>query len=90
MGEFDRAVKMNEDVMKSYPNLEMPYVNIGNYYMLRRDTITAVNYWEKAAAINPSFELCLQLNSLYIIKGDREKADYYYRLGEQIAKQSQQ
>ncbi|MCX6305103.1 MAG: tetratricopeptide repeat protein [Bacteroidetes bacterium] len=89
MGEFDRAVKMNEDVMKSYPNLEMPYVNIGNYYMLKKDTATAVNYWEKAAAINPSFELCVQLNTLYLIKGDHEKADYYYRIGEEIAKQSQ-
>ena len=90
MGEFDRAVKMNEDVMKANPDFEMPYVNIGNYYMLRKDTATAVSYWEKAAAINPSFELCLQLNSLYIIKGDREKADYYYRIGEQIARQSRQ
>jgi tetratricopeptide (TPR) repeat protein len=89
MGDFDRAVKMNEDVMKAYPGLEMPYVNIGNYYMLRKDTATAVNYWEKAAAMNPSFELCVQLNTLYLIKGDNVKADYYYRLGEQIAKQSQ-
>ena len=89
MGEFDRAVKMNEDLMKAYPKLEMPYVNIGNYYMLRKDTATAVNFWEKAASINPSFELCVQLNSLYLIKGDQQKADYYYRLGEQIARQNQ-
>ena len=57
--------------------------------MLRKDTITAVNFWEKAAAINPSFELCLQLNTLYLIKGDEEKAAYYYRLGEKIANESQ-
>ena len=88
LGEFDRAVKMNEDVMKNYPKLEMPYVNIGNYYMLRKDTVTAVNYWEKAAAINPSFELCVQLNTLYLLKGDDEKAAYYYRLGEEIARKS--
>jgi protein O-mannosyl-transferase len=88
MGDFDRAVKMNEDVMKSYPRLEMPYVNIGNYYMLRKDTVTAVSYWEKAAAINPSFELCVQLNSLYLLKGDKEKADYYYNLGMEIARQN--
>ena len=80
---------MNQDMMKRYPNLEMPYVNIGNYYMLKTDTATAVSYWEKAAAINPSYELCVQLNSLYLLKQDQEKAAYYYRLGEQIAKQSQ-
>jgi tetratricopeptide (TPR) repeat protein len=89
MGDFDRAVRMNEEVMKAYPNLEMPYVNIGNYYMLKKDTATAVSYWEKSAAINPSFEICVQLNTLYLKKGDNQKADYYYRLGEQIAKQSQ-
>ena len=80
---------MNEDVMKSYPRLEMPYVNIGNYYMLRKDTVTAVSYWEKAASINPSFELCVQLNALYLLKGDKEKADYYYNLGMEIARQHQ-
>ena len=89
LGQFDRAVKMNEDVMKSYPRLEMPYVNIGNYYMLRKDTVTAVSYWEKAASINPSFELCVQLNALYLLKGDKEKADYYYNLGMEIARQNQ-
>jgi len=89
MGDFDRAVKMNEDMIKAYPSLEMPYVNIGNYYMLKKDTATAVGYWEKAAAINPSYELCVQLNSLYILRGDREKSDYYYRLGEEILRKSQ-
>ena len=88
MGQFDRAVQMNEEMMKKYPDLEMPYVNIGNYHMLKQDTATAVSYWEKAASIRPSFELCVQLNSLFLIKGDQEKAAYYYRLGEQIAKQS--
>jgi hypothetical protein len=89
MGDFNRAVGMNEDMMKRYPNLEMPYVNIGNYYMLRQDTINAVNYWEKAVNIRPSFELCVQLNTLYLIKGDRQKADYYYDLGMEISKQAQ-
>jgi tetratricopeptide (TPR) repeat protein len=89
MGDFDRAVRMNEDMMKKYPNLEMPYVNIGNYHMLRKDTVNAVAYWEKAVAIRPSFELCVQLNSLYLIRRDRAKADYYYDLGIQLSKQGQ-
>lgn len=88
LGDFNKAVQMNEDLMKEYPNLEMPYVNIGNYYMLKADTIAAVSYWEKAAAINPTYELCLQLNSLYIIKGDRKKADYFYDLGLKILNQN--
>ncbi len=89
MGDFDRAVKMNEEMMRKYPKLEMPYINIGNYYMLRQDTASAVNFWEKAAAIRPSFELCVQLNTMYLIKGDKQKADYYYDLGIELSRQSQ-
>ncbi len=88
LGDFNRAVKMNEEVMKAYPNLEMPYVNIGNYYMLKTDTVTAVRYWEKAASINPTYELCVQLNSLYQIRGDHAKANYYYDLGMRIINQT--
>lgn len=88
MGDFDKAVKMNEDVMKAYPKLEMPYVNIGNYYMGRRDTVRAVKYWEKAAEINPTYELCVQLNGLYQIRGDRVKTEYYYNLGNAILKRT--
>lgn len=87
MGDFNRAVAMNEEMARKYPKLEMPYVNIGNYHMLRRDTVTAVQFWEKAASIRPTFELCVQLNSLYLIRGDRQKADYYYDLGIQLSKQ---
>jgi len=83
MGDFNRAVKMNEEVMKAYPSLDMPYINIGNYYMLKTDTATAVHYWELAAERNPSYELCVHLTNLYRVKGDKEKAEYYYRLGQQ-------
>ena len=77
---------MNEEVMKKYPGLEMPYVNIGNYYMMQRDTLRAVGYWEKAASIRPTFELCVQLNSYYLSVRNEEKAAYYYRIGEQLAR----
>ncbi len=87
MGDFNRAVAMNEELARQYPGLEMPYVNIGNYHMLRRDTVTAVQFWEKAVSIRPTFELCVQLNSLYLMKGDRQKADFYYDLGIQLRKQ---
>ena len=89
MGEFDHAVAMNEEMAKKFPQSEMPYVNIGNYYMMRKDTLTAVNYWERAASINPTYELCVQLNSLYLLKKDEEKATYYYNLGLKISQQSQ-
>ncbi len=84
MGDFNRALKMNEDVMKVYPQLEMPYINIGNYYILKADTAMAVNYWEQAAAKNPSAELCYQLAFMYKVHGDQKKAAYYNNLADEL------
>jgi tetratricopeptide (TPR) repeat protein len=88
MGDFGRAVKMNEEIMQAYPDLDMPYINIGNYNILQGDTAVAVRYWEKAASINPTSELCMQLSNLYKIRGDVERTDYYYKLGQEAIRQN--
>jgi protein O-mannosyl-transferase len=80
LGKLDEAVKMNEEAMKVDPQSDVPYRNVGNYYFARQDTATAVKYWEEAARRYPSYDLCMELNSLYRIKGDMQKADYYYDL----------
>jgi protein O-mannosyl-transferase len=79
-GNFTKAIQLNEEMMKKYPGLDVPYINIGNYYILHQDTATAVQYWEQAAKKNPSYELCMKLNRLYTMKGDMKKAGYYYNL----------
>lgn len=83
-GDFDRAVKMNEDIIKVRPDFEMPYINIGNYHMLRADTAQAVRYWEQAAERNPTAELCYQLSFLYKVHGDMKKAAYYGKMADEL------
>ena len=87
-GDFTKAIQLNEGVMKKYPEMDAPYINIGNYYMLHHDTSTAVNYWEQAAKKNPGYEICMKLNQLYRIRGDFEKAGYYYKLALQASEKS--
>lgn len=83
-GDFERAVKMNEDIIKVKPDFDMPYINIGNYYMLRADTAQAVKYWEQAAERNPSAELCYQLAYLYKVHGDMKKAAHYGKMADEL------
>ena len=49
---------------------------------MRGDTADAVKFWEQAARINPAYDICMQLNTLYRIRGDLSKANYYYDLAE--------
>ncbi len=44
---FETAVTINEEIMKIDNNIDIPYINIGNYYLLKFDTATVVLYWEK-------------------------------------------
>jgi tetratricopeptide (TPR) repeat protein len=76
-GEFRKAIRMNEDVMKTYPNLDVPYFNIGYYFILQGDTTTAIRYWEQAVRRNLSYEVCKNLSLIYRARGDMEKAKYY-------------
>ncbi len=76
-GEFGKAMKLNEDVMKKYPNLDVPYFNIGYYFIMQGDTTTAIRYWEQAARRNLSYEVCANLSMVYRARGDMGKAKYY-------------
>lgn len=87
MGDFNRALKMNEEMIQKYPGLDMPYINIGNYYIQRGDTAAAVKNWETALVKRPTYEGAMQLNYLYKIHGDQQKADYYLQMARQIINQ---
>jgi tetratricopeptide (TPR) repeat protein len=81
-GEFGKAMKLNEDVMRTYPNLDVPYFNIGYYFVMHGDTTTAIRYWEQAVQRNPTYEVCTNLGMMYKARGDLGKANYYYGLAQ--------
>jgi TPR repeat protein len=73
-------MKINDDLMKKYPNLDVPYFSDGYYFLTQGDTTTAIKYWEQAAQRNPGYEVCTNLGYLFKTKGDIEKSTYYYSL----------
>ncbi len=79
IGDFETAVIINEEIMKIDNNIDIPYINIGNYYLMKSDTITAISYMEKASEkFPPNYNLCMNLSHYFKQKGDSLKADYYY------------
>ena len=86
-GEIAKAMKINDDLMKKYPNLDVPYFSDGYYFLTVGDTTTAIKYWEQAAQRNPGYEVCTNLGYLFKTKGDVEKSRYYYHLAEAAQQQ---
>jgi tetratricopeptide (TPR) repeat protein len=81
-GDVGKAIHLNEDMIKKYPDLDVPYFNIGYYFILHGDTTTAIKYFEDAAQRNPTYEACTNLSVIYKAKGDMQKANYYSGLAE--------
>jgi protein O-mannosyl-transferase len=88
MGNFDKAMSINEEMIRKYPRLDIPYINIGNYYLQRGDTAKAVANWQTAVEKRPTYEGFMQLNRMYKIHGDQQKADYYLHMAQQFMNQN--
>lgn len=82
-GEIDSAIAMNQKAMLVDTASEVPYLNIGNYYLLAHDTVTAVTWWQKAAEKQPLEKLSRKLSFYFQQKGDMEKAAYYRKKAEE-------
>lgn len=82
--EFDKAFQMNEEVMKSHPDLDIPYANVGFYHIALGDTLSCIKNWEEAVKRKPSYEICMNLSYLLKLKGEMERAKYYYEMGTEV------
>ncbi|MCX6235550.1 MAG: hypothetical protein NT175_12680 [Bacteroidetes bacterium] len=80
MGDLHNAIKANEELMRLAPASDLPYINIGNFYLQSSDTLTAIHYWEQAVEKVPQVKLCVNLSNFYRNKGDMNKARHYYEL----------
>ncbi len=76
-GEFQKALDENKTIMIMEPEADVPYINMGNYYVMFGDTTTALRYYEKAIELGTRPEASIFLNRYYSSRGDKQKADYY-------------
>jgi tetratricopeptide (TPR) repeat protein len=83
-GNMQKAIATNEQLMKEDPTTDIPFVNIGNYYLLQKDTVQAIAWWEKAIEKQPmNANLDKTLSNYYRHLGDLEKADHYALLAKE-------
>ncbi len=82
-GNNAQALAINEEMMRLDPASEIPYINLGRYYLLTGDTTNAVRYLEQSLQKRPQPGVLNELSQVYKAKGDMEKAEYYNRLAQQ-------
>ena len=69
--------------MKVNPDADIPYINMGNYYISFGDTTSAMKYFEIAVVKGTRPEVGKLLSKLYTIRGDKQKAAYYRQKAEE-------
>lgn len=52
--DFRKAIEVNEQAIKFYPGKAEFYINMGNSYMLKKDTINGIMYFEKGLMLEPN------------------------------------
>lgn len=82
-GNKDEAIRLNLLATRFDPYTDVPYLNIGNYHLLSKDTLTAVEWYERAAEKQPNHELSMKLYMHYTQKGDAAKAAYYKKMADE-------
>ncbi len=76
---FDLAIKVSDFEISINSQIDVPYVEKGNYYLLSGDTVKAIENWEIAfEKFNGNFNIGMTLHQYFSANGNIEKANYYY------------
>ncbi len=80
LGYFETAIDLNKKIIKIDNTTDKPYINLGNYFLMKSDTFTAVFCWEMAIKKMPvNYKLCKNLSRYFRQTGNLKKADLYYK-----------
>lgn len=76
-GNEREAMRLNMEIIRLDPMEALPYISFGNYFMMKGDTLKAVESYEEAAIRNTRPEVFSFLGQYFLEKGDMEKAKIY-------------
>lgn len=76
-GFEQEAIRLNMEIVRLDPDEALPYVSFGNYYIMRGDTLKAVESYEEAAKRNARPEVFAFLSQYFLDSGDMDKARHY-------------
>ncbi len=77
LNNIDSAITLNQTLMKIDPSSDIPYVNIGTYYLMRSDSVNAMKSFEAASMKVPSNKVISELLYYYFKNKDKVKAEKY-------------
>ena len=76
--DYALGIHLGKQEVKHFPDKDLPYVDLGNYYMMAGDTINAIENWEIAYdKFKGNKNIAVTLYNYFKEKGNKEKADYY-------------
>lgn len=88
-GQLDKVLQFNQEALNKGYVSDVLYVNIGNVYLDRHDSATAMQYFEKAVAyFDKNTYLENVLARYYAGKGDMAKANHYAEMADRAKSMS--
>ncbi|RLD37350.1 MAG: hypothetical protein DRI89_15280 [Bacteroidetes bacterium] len=85
-GEIDVAIAENKKMIKQFPDSDLPYINLGNYYYVAGEIQKAVQYFEKAFEKGDNPATGQFLSDYYSQQGNQTKAIYYLKKSKAVRK----
>lgn len=85
-GEIDVAIAENKKMIKQFPDSDLPYINLGNYYYVAGEIQKAVQYFEKAFEKGDNPATGQFLSDYYSQQGNQTKAVYYLKKSKAVRK----
>ena len=75
---YQDVTDINTRLMKANPGLDIPFINLGNVFLMQTDTSKCLEYWEKAYSLNPeNMNTCNNLAGMYQLKKEYSKSSFY-------------
>lgn len=88
--DFKDAIRISDLEISMNPDIDAPYVEKGNFYLISGDTVKAVENWEIAFnKFNGNFNIGMTLSGYFREKGNIEKAEYYYKTAVEFRQKNQ-
>lgn len=77
----EKARSICDLMLKKDTLTDIPYVGLGYYFIMNKDTLNAVKNWEKAVARNPdNYERLVSLGKYFNLHQNQTKSEYYYKM----------
>ena len=78
--DYALGLRLGKQEVKHFPDADLPYVDLGNYYMLSGDTANAIANWEIAYdKFKGNKNIAATLYNYFKDKGNKEKTEYYLK-----------